>query len=64
VPAGLLVALALRGAAVAETSAAPGPQLGFIVLMDARPGVLPRPRPGRIAAFVCGARAPPFASVV
>jgi hypothetical protein len=64
VPAGLLVALALRGAAAAEASAAHGAHLGFTVLMDALPGIPPRLHPGRIAAFVSGARAPPTASVV
>jgi hypothetical protein len=64
VPAGLLVALALRGADAAEAAAAPGAQMGFTVLMDALPGVPPRVRAGRVVAFVRSARAPPTACVV
>lgn len=62
-PVGLLVALALRGAAAAEAARPPGTHLGFTVLMDALPGVPPRLRPGRNAALVRGARAPPSAVV-
>jgi hypothetical protein len=64
VPACLLVALALRGASAAEAAPAPGPQIGFTVLMDALAGVPPRIRAGRVAAFLRSARAPPCASVV
>jgi hypothetical protein len=64
VPAGLLVALALRGASAVEAAPGPGPHIGFAVLMDALPAVPPRLRAGRVTAFVCSARAPPSASVV
>ena len=64
VPAGLLIALALRGASAAEAPAGPGARLGFTLFFhsDAR---TPRLAPGgRLTGSACGARAPPLASVV
>jgi hypothetical protein len=64
VPAGFLIALALRGADAAEPAAGRAPLTGFTVLMDRLPG---RPRglsAGRAAVPGRGARAPPPASFV
>jgi hypothetical protein len=63
-PAGLLIALALRGASAAESAPGPGVRLGFHVFLDARAIPVPRPLAGRLAASACSARAPPLASVV
>jgi hypothetical protein len=64
VPAGLLVALLLRGAAVAEARPEPGPLLGFLAVMDAVPAMAAHVGDGRPAASAGGARAPPIAFVV
>jgi hypothetical protein len=63
-PAGLLVALALRGASAAEPAAGPGPLVGFTALLAAPASAAPTRHCGRIASRAGGARAPPLPSVV
>lgn len=64
VPAGALIATALRGARAAETLAPPRAALHFLLLADAAHGGPPALRPGRLVSPSLGARAPPAASVV
>jgi hypothetical protein len=63
IPAGLLVALALRGADAAEISVR-GATLRIEVLVPARVGVAALPRRARIATLRIAARAPPLPCVV
>jgi len=63
IPAGLLIALALRGAAAAET-ACPAPRIGFAVFLDSPAPAAAPVSWGRLTPFSVGARAPPLPSVV
>ena len=63
-PAGLVVALALRGATVAESAAPSRPIAAIAVLLDALASSRAPESTGRIAAFRRSARAPPLPSVV
>lgn len=63
VPAGFLIALALRGASAAEPAAGPGALTGFAVLIDTLPGRVRGLRAGRVVDPGRGARAPPLASL-
>jgi hypothetical protein len=64
VPAGLLVALALRGADAAESLSRGGPSLEVFVVVAARIGLRRMPALARLALAPLGARAPPAAFVV
>jgi hypothetical protein len=65
IPAGLFVALAIKGACAADESIRTRrPALGFHVFIEAAPSGRVRIRAGRAGASGLGARAPPLASVV
>jgi hypothetical protein len=63
IPAGLLIALALRGAEAAEALALRLP-LRFTIVADALTRLAPSPGRGRIFSVARSARAPPLASFV
>jgi hypothetical protein len=65
IPAGLFVALAIKGAFAADEGIRTRrPALGFHVFIEAAPGGRVRLGPGRAGASGLGARAPPLTSVV
>jgi hypothetical protein len=65
IPAGLLVALAIRGADAADaTHSRSRPALHFTTFFEAAPGRGPHIGSGRIGSSGQAARAPPLASVV
>jgi hypothetical protein len=64
VPAGFLVALALRGAEAAESLRTPGAALGAFVVHAAACGTRPSSLLQRATTVRLGARAPPLAFVV